>query len=108
MYVNIIKSNDSSLEAFISGDIDKFKKESPKIMVEEAEPISITGGASAEVRIYSGDKWGNYECVAYVSKGKSVAIYVLSSRNKEGLLRSLDAFRTMVSKSVLMDVNIQK
>ena len=108
MYVTIVISHDSSLEAFIAGDIERFKKNSPNIVVEKAEPISVTGGSVAEVRLFSGDKWGNYECVAYVSKGKSVAVYVLSSKNKEGLLKNLDVFRTMVSKSALMDVKFQK
>jgi hypothetical protein len=108
IYVNIVTSNDSSLETFIAGDIDRFKEKSPKIAVEKAEPISVTGGSAAEVRLFSGDRWGNYECVAYASKGKSVAMYVISSRSKEGLIKNLDAFRTMVSKSVLMNVTIQK
>jgi len=108
MYVNIVISNDSSLDTFIAGDVEVFKKNSPKIVVEKAKPISLTGGLSAEVRLYSGDQWGNYECVAYASKGKSVAIYVLSSRSKEDFKKSLDAFRAMVAKSVLMNVNIQK
>jgi hypothetical protein len=108
MYVTIVISQDSSLEAFIAGDVDTFKKNSPNIKVEKAESISVTGGLVAEVRLFSGDKWGNYECVAYVSKGKSLAIYVLSSKNEDGLLKNLDAFRTMVSKSALMDVKFQK
>ena len=108
MYVNIVSTSDSSLEAFIAGDVGNYKKNSPQIVVEKADPISMTGGSSAEVRLYSGDQWGNYECVAYVSKGKSVAIYVLSSRNKEGLFQGLDAFRTMVATSTLMAVTIPK
>jgi len=108
MYVNIVSSNDSSLDAFIAGDVNNYTKQSPQIVVEKADPISMTGGSSAEVRLYSGDQWGNYECVAYVSKGTSVVIYVLSSRDKEGLLQGLGAFRTMVATSTLMDVTIQK
>jgi hypothetical protein len=68
----------------------------------------LVNGPIAEVRLFSGDKWNNYECIAYVSKGKSVAIYVLSSRNKEGLLKNLDAFKRMVSEISLADVVITK
>jgi hypothetical protein len=63
---------------------------------------------TTEVRFFSGDKWGNYECIAYVSKGKSVALYVMSSRSKEGLIDNINAFKTVVLKSVLMNVTIQK
>jgi hypothetical protein len=62
----------------------------------------------AEVRLFSGDKWGNYECIAYVSKGKSVVMYILSSRNKEAMIKTLEAFRRMVSESSLMSVTIKK
>jgi hypothetical protein len=108
MYVNIVVSIDNSLEDFIAGDIEKFKKGAPKIAVEKGDPISIGGGLSAEVRLFSGDQWGNYECVAYAAKGKSVALYVLSSRKKEDFDKSLSAFRSMVAKSSLMNVTINK
>ncbi len=107
MYVSFAKNNDGTLEAFITGDVEQFKKNSPNITAEKADPIAMKGSASAEVRLFSGDKWGNYECVAYVSKDKSVAIYVLSAKTKEDMLKNLDAFRTMVEKSALMAVKFR-
>lgn len=108
MYVNIVESRDDTLDLFIAGDIEHFKETSPGITVEKAAPISMLDGAVAEVRLFSGDKWGNLECIAYASKGKSVVIYVLSSRSKEGMMKYLDAFRSLVPQSNLMNVTINK
>jgi len=108
IYVNIVNSEDGTLDLFIAGDIEEFKKVSPSLSVEKADSIPLPGGYTAEVRLFLGDKWGNYECIAYVLKGKSVVLYVLSAKNKEGLLKNLDAFKKMVSGSALMNVTIKE
>ena len=108
MYVNFALNTGRSLQDLINDDIVRIKKESPNIIIERAEPIAITRGPEAEVRFYKSDRWGNYECVAYAPKNNSVAIFVLSSRNQTNFQESLDSFKSMVAKSVLINVEIKK
>lgn len=108
IYVNTSKGGGESLDSFIAGEMESFKKISPEIKAEKAEPITLKDGVTADVRFFTGDKWGNFECIAYVTKSESVAIFVISSKNRDGLTKNIDVFRSMVSKSVLMDVEIQK
>lgn len=109
MYVNTAKSKDGeSLDSFITGDLDSFKKNSPTLHLQNVDPITLSSGQIAQVRLLSGDQWGNYECIAYAQKGTSVAIYVLSCKSQQALLKSLPAFREMVSNSVLINVEFKK
>jgi len=102
MYVNIATMDDGqTIEEFIQDAIVRLKQQSPNLKVEPGSPITVTGGDVAQVRLYSGDKWGNREAVAYVQKDGSVAIYVLSCRSEAGFSESLPAFREMVESSFL-------
>ena len=109
MYVNVSRAESGqTLASFISSDVARFKENTPKLAVETGDPIEIRGGTKAEVRLYTGDAWGNHEAVAYVAHGSSVAIYVLSCRNKEGFLKSRPAFRQMVANSFLVNMVLKK
>jgi hypothetical protein len=102
MYVNIAQLETSqNLEEFIQDAIVRLKEQSPDLKVDTSPPITVSGGAVAEVRLYSGDRWGNREAVAYVEKEGSVAIYVLSSKTEAGFSESLPAFQEMVESSFL-------
>ncbi len=109
MYVNIGKMEPGeTLEKFIQGDIDSFLKNSPELKVEKLMPIAIQGKDKAETRLFSGDKWGNYEQIAYVEHKGSVAIYVLSCKTKEGYQKSQAAFREMVANSYIVNMIFEK
>jgi hypothetical protein len=109
MYVNIGKMKPSeTLENFIQGDIESFVKNSSKLKVEKMNSLTMQGGIKAEVRQFTGDKWNNYERIAYAQKGSSVAIYVLSSRTKIDYEKSISAFEEMVTKSFLVVMNFGK
>lgn len=109
MYVTIaVMEAGETLEKFIQADIENFVKNSPDIKVEKMKPLTITGGVKAEVREFTGEKWGNIERIAYAQKGSSVAIYVLSSKSKADYERSLKAFETMVTKSFLGEMKFEK
>jgi len=108
MYVSIAKLDEgATLEAFIDGDIARFREQSASLLVKVPDPIEISGGRSAQVRHFSGDAWGNHESIAYATHGSSVAIYVLSCRTLEGFNRSLPAFNQMVSKSFLATMSFK-
>lgn len=109
MYVNIGKVEPGeALEKFIQTDIDSFVKNSPNLILEKINSLTIQGGVKAEVRQFTGDKWGNFERIAYAQKGSSVAIYVLSSKTKNGYEKSIDAFDEMVTKSFHVNMVFEK
>lgn len=109
MYVNVSQLKPGeTLADFIEGDVASFKEKSATLEVKTAEPVSLEGGAKAEVRLYSGDAWNNYEAVAYASQGNSVAIFVLSCRTAEAFAKSVPAFRHMVAGSSLVGVVFKK
>lgn len=109
MYVNIGNmESGETLERFIQGDIDSFIKNSPDLKVEKLTPISIQGKDKAETRLFTGDKWGNYEQIAYAQHKSSVAIYVLSCKTKDGYQKSRDAFKEMVENSYLANMIFEK
>ena len=97
-----------SLDDFIEDDIADQKEESPQLAAERSEPIALVGGAKAELRIFTGDKWKNLEAVAYVAQDSGVAIFVLSCRTEDGFNRSLVAFKDLVRSSSLMRVIIKQ
>lgn len=109
IYVQISKmSEHQTLEQFIDIDLSKFRENSQNLKVEHADKITISSGQVAEVLYLTGDKWGNYEAVAYASKGLNVAMYILSCKSKEGFAKRLADFEKMVSKGFLVNVSFKK
>ncbi len=108
MYVNFSKLKEGqSLEAFIEADIAPFKEKSAGLKVKEDKTIKLKSGQEAQMRLFSGDQYGNYEAIAYVEAFGSVGMFVLSSRTKEGFERSLPAFKEVVAKSAVARVVIE-
>ena len=102
MYVNVGRMEaGQTLDSFIAADIARFRAQAPDLVVKTADSIEVRSGPRAEVRLYSGDAWGNSEAVAYAALGSSVAIYVLSCRTSDGFSRSLPAFKEMIARSFL-------
>lgn len=109
MYVNTgIMEPGETLQKFIQADIETFIKNSPDIKVEKMKNLTIQGGIKAEVREFTGEKWGNFERIAYVQKGSGVAMYVLSSKTRNDYEKSIDAFEKMVTNSFLMNMKLEK
>src|SRR6185437_8135238 len=75
MYTNFVHKDKDlpTLEKIIADDIDGYRKESPNIVIEEAEPLPIADGKKrVSVKAFHGDKGGNYEAVAYIDESKVV------------------------------------
>jgi hypothetical protein len=108
MYVNFSKLKDGqSLEAFIEADIAPFKEKSPGLKVEKEKALKLKSGQEVQVRLFSGDQYGNYEAIAYVEAFGSVGMFVLSCRSKEGFDRRFLAFKEVVAKSAVARVVIE-
>jgi len=109
MYVNFSKLKEGqSLEAFIEADIAFFKEKAAGLKVEKDNTIKLKSGQEAQVRLFSGDQYGNYEAIAYVEAFGNVGMFVLSSRTKEGFERSLPAFKEVVVTGYVARVVVEK
>lgn len=95
MYVNTVKRERRDIATLIREDTARIRSESAGVKVTIADPIPI-GTGSAEVRRFSGDRWGNCEAVAYIAERNIFVLLVLTARNQDLFLKSLNAFKSMV------------
>jgi hypothetical protein len=75
MYTNFIHKDKNlpSLEKIIANDIDSYRKESPNIVIEDGEKLPIADGKEQiAVKRFHGDRGGNYEAVATLTKVRSL------------------------------------
>jgi hypothetical protein len=99
MYANSVKKHKgaATVQEFINSDYDRFKKGNPKIAISEGQPLKTEDGKTAQVRLFQGDQWGNYEAAAYIDEPAVMVILVLSARNQEAFQKSLPAFEKLVA-----------
>jgi hypothetical protein len=109
MYISFaLTEKNQSLADFIKSDIERFKKESPKLIAEIAPSLAVSGGEKAEVRVFSGDKWGNVEKVAYLKHGQYVVMFVFSCINQDIFMKNAHSFDDMVSNSFTATMHFEK
>jgi hypothetical protein len=113
MYANTVErdtANDESLSSFIDGDIDEAREHSPHLRVEREPPLLTAAGTRAEVRVFSGDQWGNSERVAYILERRVFVILTLTSKQPGPYALSLRAFESLVKsfKFLTEDVVVTK
>ncbi len=114
MYANIwVKQNpaEETLAKVIAADEKAFKERSANLKVTDAEALpTAKSGQKATVKYFTGDSFGNYEAIAYIDKGKTVTMIVLTSQTKEDFEKSLPAFKELVgSYSFLTDkIKVEK
>lgn len=98
MYANGIDIDSSeTLDSFIDGDIMKFKNDHSGIKIEEIESIIIGEGArTAKAFKFNGGAYPSFEAVAYIKESKNISIFVISSRNKDGLKINYPKFVELV------------
>lgn len=103
MYVNSA-TNDchTSFEKFISNDLAEFKSNSPKITITEGGAMTV-GVTRVIVKLFTGDKYGNSEAVAYLDNKDSAFISItLTSRTQELFDEALPVFKELVSSFQLV------
>lgn|SRR5262249_22825943 len=97
MYVNTLaRAVEPNLEAFIADDIAHEREDSPNLQVRAGEPIRLYDGKSARVNLLSGDKWGNFETVAYIDTASDYVAIVLTSKNEAAYKSAQAAFVELV------------
>ncbi len=99
MYANTAMrdtTNQESLESFIAGDFEEAKSKSPHLRMVRSAGIVTADGKHAEVRVFTGDKWGNIEEVAYIPEHRVFVLLTLTSKTRGAFARSVSAFESLV------------
>jgi len=112
MYVHsVTRRPNENVDDFIKEDVRQFKKKgSSDLKVVASDAIKTKDGNVAQVRIFTGDRWGNSEAVAYISENKIFVIIAFTSRTLEGYKKYFGAFQSLVGsyQFVTEDVHIEK
>jgi len=97
MYVNTLaRSVEPNMEAFIADDVAREREQSPNLQVRAGEPIRLYDGKSARINLLTGDKWGNFESVAYIDTSSDYIAIVLTSKNEAAYKSAQAAFVELV------------
>ncbi len=112
MYANTAHKSvegNETLKNLIKTDISRFKKNSPGIKIIDAGEVKADG-KRAVVRKFTGDKWGNYEAVAYIDESKVIVMLVITSRSKKDFQDFYPSFIELIKsyKFLTSDVIIKK
>lgn len=71
---------------------DFHRNNSPNYKSKKQNVITLPEGKKAEIYYYSGDKWGNYEAVAYIQEQDTINYLVFNSRRKDSFDKYLSDF----------------
>jgi hypothetical protein len=99
MYTNFVhKGSDApTIEQIIADDIAGYKKDSPSVIVADADSVPLgTGKEKVVVKSFRNDKGNNVEMVAYIDENKVVIMIVLSAPTEKDFLSALPLFKEMV------------
>ena len=98
MYTNTDRLKDSpSLDAYIDQYLEEFrKKNGPGLKVHKAPSVKTDDGKWAQVVELTGDRWSNFESLAFILDGKLVVFVVLTSRTEGDYRQSLASFGSLV------------
>lgn len=88
---------DETIESYIAAAVHEFRSNvGPNLLEEVADPIRTRDGKLAQVRVLSGDQWGNFETVAYIPEHRTTVVLVLTARSKPSYEASRTAFAHLV------------
>jgi hypothetical protein len=110
MYINNVPKDTQpspNLDDFIKDEIESFKKKHPKILIRDGKPLRVRGGRLAVVKEFSGDKWGNYEAVAYISEDKTFTSLTLSAKTKDDYINSFPSFEEFVGSYTFLTSDVR-
>lgn len=76
---------------------DFHKNGSPNYSSKAKPSLALPNGRKAEIYYYAGDRWGNYEAVAYIQETRTINYLVFNSRTKENFEKYIGDFQKIVS-----------
>ena len=100
LYANVALKSDeatSTLEKTIAFDVARFKEKNPTLSVKDGPRLKTQEGHIPVVKDFGGDRFGNFERIAYLDESKVVVFLVLSARTKKEFEASLKAFAELVA-----------
>jgi hypothetical protein len=98
MYARGIVKDDQTktIKAQVEHTLKEFKENgSPKVSARFIKGIGTEKGRKGNIYYFTGDKWGNYEAVAYFEEDKTINFIVLTSPTKEAFDSALKAFEEL-------------
>jgi hypothetical protein len=97
MYVNTLsRALEPNLDALIADDVAHEKEVSPKLQVRRGDAIALADGKSAVVNQLSGDKYGNFESIAYIDTPADYVAIVLTCKTEAAHKNAQAAFVELV------------
>ena len=99
MYANTVERDtvSQSLEAFIADVVRKTRAEAPTIRVRKMPALTTRDGKRAEIRVFTGDKRGNCDRIAFIPEGNIFVMVTLTSKTPGAYSQSTSAFDALVS-----------
>jgi hypothetical protein len=92
-----IDGNISTIDDVVKSLVTDFHQNgSPNYRSEFKQNVSLPNRHTAKIYWFSGDRYGNYEAVAYIKERKTINFIVLNAKNKQDFLQSLPAFTVIV------------
>ncbi len=85
---------DKTLDSFIEGDIEKFKKTGAKI----SETSSLITANGKKLKSYRFVYNGGWERVSYGEEGDYWLTFTINSRSEAGFKKNMPAYERLVSK----------
>lgn len=85
MYVNTARREGphQNLAELIEFNERRIRSQSPHVTVEELPDVATSTGRTFAVRRYTGDRWGNFESVAYLEEETVLVLIALTARSQE-------------------------
>lgn len=98
MYTNTaLLEKSETINDVIKYDIERFKKESPGLQVNQKDSITTTDkNKKAIVYYFSGDRNKNYEAVSYIAEKDITVFIVMTSRTEKGFISNINPFMELV------------
>lgn len=88
----------ASVKSQVERTVSDFRKNgSPKYSSKAQAPLALNNGQKAELYLFSGDQWGNYEAVAYFQETDTINFLVFNSRTKENFDKYIGDFHQIIS-----------
>ncbi len=85
-----------TLKDFIANDHAGFRQESPDLSIIPAPTLNTADGKSAASWLLEPKTTGQWERVAYLEEGDYYFVFVISSRTQASLVRSMEAYESLV------------
>jgi hypothetical protein len=92
LYANVALKSDEA-----TSTLEKTIEKNPTLSVKDGPRLKTQEGRIPVVKDFGGDRFGNFERIAYLDESKVVVFLVLSARTKKEFEASLKAFAELVA-----------